>query len=86
MTEQQSEFHDESLATVKMKSESAAHPSAEEEFDIIDDSRPRGEGFVQIGDVVRPMVQRLAEHLADKAVIEQPREVRLQRGKPRGRA
>lgn len=44
-----------------------------EEFDIIDGRRPRGVGFVSIGYVVRPMVQRLAEHLADKGVIDTDR-------------
>jgi hypothetical protein len=44
-----------------------------EEFDIIDGRRPRGAGFVSICDVARPMVRRLAEHLANKGVIDPSR-------------
>ena len=54
------------------------------ELDLIDASRPRGAGFVSIGAVVRPMVQRLSQHLADKGVIDQQRADRLRDGKPRG--
>jgi hypothetical protein len=55
-----------------------------EDFDIIDTRRPRGAGFVSIGVVARPMVARLAQHLADEGVIDQQRADRLRDGKPRG--
>jgi hypothetical protein len=42
----------------------------EDEFDLLDDSHPRGRGFVSIGEVARPMMARLRAHLVDKGVIE----------------
>jgi hypothetical protein len=40
------------------------------EFDLLDEDRPRDGGFVSIGEVARPMVHRLAEHLVSQGVIE----------------
>ncbi|KAF0097838.1 MAG: hypothetical protein FD144_4787 [Rhodospirillaceae bacterium] len=42
----------------------------EDEFDIIDHRRPRGEGFVQVGEIARPMVERLAQHLAANGLVD----------------